>query len=51
MSKDKKIAEKKEDVTFDMYRFFSRWDVILIVAFSVAFLIFAIAIFMNPQAV
>ncbi len=50
MSKDK-ISDLKQGVTFDMYRFFSRWDVILIVAFSIAFLIFAIAIIMNPQAV
>ncbi|MCC6598458.1 MAG: hypothetical protein IT559_06680 [Alphaproteobacteria bacterium] len=34
---------------FDMYRFFSRKDVILVIAFLVAFLIFSLAIWLVPQ--
>lgn len=36
---------------FDMYRFFSRKDVILIIIFVVAFLIFSLAIRLLPQPV
>lgn len=45
-------ADKKQGEilkTFDMYHFFSRKDVILVMAFTIAFLIFALAIFLYPQ--
>ena len=37
--------------TFDMYHFFSRKDVILAIAFVIAFLIFSVAIAFLPQSV
>lgn len=41
---------KDEDLkTFDMYHFFSRKDVILVIAFLIAFLIFSVAIAFYPQ--
>ena len=44
---------KKQDShkTFDMYHFFSRKDMIMVIAFIVAFLIFSLAILLMPQAV
>ncbi len=43
--------EKKEEVlkTFDMYHFFSRKDVIFVMAFIIGFLIFTLAILLYPQ--
>ncbi len=45
--------EKKEETlkTFDMYHFFSRKDVILVIVFIISFLIFSLAILLYPQAV
>ena len=44
--------EAGEDLkTFDMYHFFSRKDVILVIAFLIAFLIFSMAILFQPQPV
>ena len=37
--------------TFDMYRFFSRKDVIMVMAFLIGFLIFTLAITFIPQTV
>ena len=44
---------KKDDTlkTFDMYHFFSRKDVILAMAFVIAFLIFSLAITLAPQII
>ena len=44
--------KKKDDTlkTFDMYHFFSRKDVILVMAFIIAFLIFALAVLLVPEA-
>lgn len=36
---------------FDMYRFFSRKDVIVAISFTVAFLIFSLAIWLLPQVI
>lgn len=50
MSNKKESKDKKETLkTFDMYHFFSRADVLLVVAFLIAFLIFSLAIFLKPQ--
>ncbi len=50
-----KNDEPKDDQevlkTFDMYHFFARKDVILAIAFVVAFLIFALAALLAPQVV
>ena len=45
--------DKKEEIlkTFDMYHFFSRKDVIFVIVFLVAFLIFAAAVKLAPQFV
>lgn len=54
MSEAEKKAEKKDQEvlkTFDMYHFFSRKDVILIMAFLIAFLIFSIAALLYPEVV
>ncbi|MCB9983319.1 MAG: hypothetical protein H6861_06565 [Rhodospirillales bacterium] len=37
--------------TFDMYHFFSRKDVILVMAFVIAFLIFTLAIKLAPEII
>ncbi|MEM7651313.1 MAG: hypothetical protein AAF204_04440 [Pseudomonadota bacterium] len=50
MSEDKKNENEEEVLkTFDMYHFFSRKDVIMVMAFIIAFLIFALAILLKPQ--
>lgn len=49
MTDQKKPANDKPLKTFDMYHFFSRKDVILAIAFIIAFLIFALAIQLFPQ--
>jgi len=50
MSKEKKNQKEPEVLkTFDMYHFFSRKDVILVIAFIIAFLIFSLAILLSPQ--
>lgn len=49
-----KPEEKKETEilkTFDMYHFFSRKDVILVMAFIIAFLIFTLAIKFAPEVI
>ena len=43
--------KKQERKSFDMYSFFSRKDVILAIAFIIAFLIFSVAILLNPRVV
>ncbi|MEZ5813161.1 MAG: hypothetical protein R3E13_00300 [Alphaproteobacteria bacterium] len=45
--------EEKQDVlkTFDMYHFFSRKDVMLVIVFLIAFLIFSLAVWLYPQIV
>lgn len=51
MSKDKKKSEDDKVLkTFDMYSYFSRWDVLLMMAFMIGFLIFTMALFLLPQA-
>ena len=48
-NEDKKTEENEVLKTFDMYHFFSRKDVILVMAFLIAFLIFSLAIWLYPQ--
>lgn len=50
---DQKPKAKDSDTlkAFDMYRFFSRKDVLLAIAFVIAFLIFSLAILFAPQMV
>lgn len=50
-SADAKISQEDQDITVDMYHVKSRWTVILFGAFIIAFLIFALAIFLYPQPV
>lgn len=40
-----------DDVTFDMYHLFSRWDFILLVLFVLLTLVLTISIFFKGQAV
>lgn len=49
--KDEQKNEQKNETlkTFDMYHFFSRKDVIFVMAFLIAFLIFAMALFLLPE--
>ncbi len=53
MTDQKDNAKNEQEVlkTFDMYHFFSRKDVILAIAFIIAFLIFALAALLAPQVV
>jgi hypothetical protein len=51
MSKDQKKPANESGGQFDMYHLFSRWDVLLAVAFVIGFLIFTMALFLYPQAV
>lgn len=51
MTKKTPSSEDKPMKTFDMYHFFSRKDVVLAMAFVIAFLIFAVAIALLPQPV
>ncbi len=46
---DKKTKDSEVLKTFDMYSFFSRKDVLLVIAFIIAFLIFSLAILFAPQ--
>lgn len=51
MSDNKKQDDKETLHTVDMYHVRSKWTTILFIAFIVALLIFAAAIFMTPQTV
>ena len=51
MSEEPVKTEENKPTTFDMYSFFSRKDVMLAIAFIIAFLIFSLAIFFAPQVV
>mgnify|MGYP001823811735 CR=1 FL=1 len=51
MSKPEK-KEKDEGVTFDMYHLFSRWDLVLVLAFIIAVLLITLYFVMfQPAAV
>ncbi len=50
MTKEK-TEKKKDGVTFDMYHFFSRKDVILAVLVILAFLLYALSLFFMGEKV
>lgn len=51
MSDKEKKKEPEVLKTFDMYHFFSRKDVIFVMSFIIAFLIFTLAVKLLPQVV
>lgn len=53
VSMAKKGEQKNGEVlkTFDMYHFFSRKDVIFVMAFVIAFLIFTLAVKLAPEII
>ena len=46
---DNQNKEQEVLKTFDMYHFFSRKDVLIAIAFIIAFLIFSLAVLLAPQ--
>jgi len=51
MSDDQKKEEPEYFKNFDMYHFLSRKDVMFVVVFLIAFLIFSLAVFFAPQVI